>query len=131
MAGFAHSPHRFGLSLRCDDNRITDRPEQLIFQLFATLESPLFLLNSSYAAISFQDRQADSVSDCSEGSLRQIEKSIAAPNGHDLATHDNWCHLPADLGRVVETWPKLSAEARLMIMALVSAAESNLASNPK
>ena len=83
----------------------------------------------------FQDRKADSVSDCSESNLRQIEKSIAAPiaapNGHDLATHDNLCHLPADLGRVVETWPKLSAEARLMIMALVSAAESSPSSKLK
>ena len=83
----------------------------------------------------FQDRKADSISACSERNLRQNEKSvaapIAAPNGHNQATNDNACHLNGDLGRVVETWPELSSEARLMIMALVSAAESSSAQTPK
>mgnify|MGYP007096686678 CR=1 FL=1 len=37
--------------------------------------------------------------------------------------NDNACHLTGDLGRVVEAWQKLSAEARLMIMASVLAAD--------
>ena len=60
---------------------------------------------------------------------KSVAAPIAAPNGHDLATNDNTCHLTDDLGRVVETWQKLSAEARLMIMALVSAAESSSCTN--
>ena len=81
-----------------------------------------------FSRIGFQDRIGDSVSDCGESNLRQsaqpIAAHIAAPNGHNLAMNDNACHLTCDLGRVVEAWQKLSAEARLMIMALVSAAES-------
>lgn len=83
---------------------------------------------------SFQDREANSVSQFMDSNLRQIKKSVAAPfsapNGDDLATNDKLCHLPANLVRVVETLPKLSAESRLMIMARVSAAESNLAPEP-
>ena len=77
----------------------------------------------------FQDRNGDFVSACGDSNLRQSNQSvaapIAAPNGHNLAANDNTCHLTGDLGRVVEAWQKLSAEARLMIMALVSAAESS------
>lgn len=83
----------------------------------------------------FQDRTPESLTNSDSNNLRKsqqvIAAPIAAPNGHDLATNDNLCHLPADLGRVVEAWPKLSAEARLMIMALVSAAESSLAREPE
>ena len=68
------------------------------------------------------------MSNCGDSNLRQAAQSIAAPiaapNGHNLAANDNTRHLTGDLGRVVEAWQKLSAEARLMIMALMSAAES-------
>ena len=86
--------------------------------------------NSGYLCgyTAFQDRQSDSVSDCSDSDLRKSDSSVAAPiaspNGHNLAAKDSSCHLTADLGRVVQAWQKLSAEARLMIMALVSAAEA-------
>ena len=77
----------------------------------------------------FQDRKADSVSACGDNALRQCPNSvaapIAAPNGHNLATNDNTCHLTGDLGRVIRAWQQLSAEARLMILALVSAAEAS------
>ena len=82
-----------------------------------------------FSRIGFRDRQCDSAIACIDSDLRESDQSIAAPiaapNGHSLAVNNNTCHLTGDLGRVVQAWQKLSAEARLMIMALVSAAESS------
>jgi len=61
---------------------------------------------------------------------KSIAAPIAAPNGHRLAMNDKTCQLEVDLDRVVQAWQQLSAEARLMILALVSAAESS-ASKPR
>ena len=73
----------------------------------------------------FQDQQGNSISAGNDRELRESDESVAAPNGHNLAANDNTCHLSGDLGRVVREWEKLSAEARLMILALVSATESS------
>jgi len=83
----------------------------------------------------FQDRNGNSVSSCGDNDLRKSDQSvaapIAAPIGRNLATNGNTCHLTGDLSRVVEAWQRLSAEARLMILALVSAAESNTSHSDK
>ena len=64
----------------------------------------------------FQDQQGNSVRPGNDRELRESDQSVAAPNGHNLATNDNTRHPTGDLGRVVREWQKLSAEARLMIV---------------